>query len=264
MNETNSLFHYGVKGMKWGVIRYKNKQSTYNKKHLDNNTVRLGRKSIERTLNKYGKHKINNSDIINNLSYKGKDYISKNKYENRIKKQKNRLSLEENIKLVNYKNKDSRNCGNCALALELRLRGYDVKSLINENGLNIDNIYECFKNYKKDSIINFEKLNFNNVDKKTKGTFIKRTISKNILDKYNKKNSRGILFFPYQWGGHVINWIIDNKKIKFYDSQNPNLYIEGLFSYYKNDKLKKMKSIRLDNLDINEKNIFNYIKNREE
>ena len=184
-----------------------------------------------------------------------------------LKFQERKLSIAENLKKVNpmYSELDQSsymNCGNCSIAFEARMRGYDVTALGNTQGMLISNFGQFFKGFNENS---FHKVDIDDIkDPVTKGKVVKDTIKSSISKAYDG-NARGCIFLTHEYGSHYFNWVKDGDNIEFYDGQNPKANIDALFSMYKRHTRShsacQTTFFRLDDLEINEQNIKNVIKN---
>lgn len=193
--------------------------------------------------------------IFNNSKVFGKNFDSSLGLPRKTKS----LSIDEDIKSINpgYSRFDSRfnkNCGNCALAFEMRRRGYDVQARGNDVGMKISHLGEFFTGLKSESFIQMNPSDkILNSTGKEKGRLVKDMISSNISKQY-KGDASGALFFPHEFGSHWINWVKDSTGIHFYDGQNTKYNVDELFDMYKfhpNEFEAGLTSIRLDDLKVN-------------
>lgn len=180
MNE-NELYHYGVKGMKWGVRRWQNKDGTLTAAGKARAKGWNGDSNVGRNLQKYTsptRQKIKNELVsfplnfasmfvpglglavaaknvndIRKSEFDGNhDYTKKEgQYENLsdLKKKSVKTSSEEDVKLANPRlgrqSGKINNCTLCTAAMELRNRGYDVIARSKGSG----NINEIFSKWFK-------------------------------------------------------------------------------------------------------------------
>lgn len=159
------------------------------------------------------------------------------------------------------------NCGNCALAYEARLRGFDVRAAKNETGMTIAQMGSFFKNLRSDSIvsppINVPDLDFSSYDSIiNRGKQVKSQIESSLLSSY-PDGSRGALFFPGTNGSHWLSFEKVGKDIEWTNSQDLNLDIPQFFASYdykKNSFDAQLTAIRLDDLDFNN-NISSAVEN---
>lgn len=197
--------------------------------------------------------------------------------ENGLKLLDKQTSTLENRMIVNAKhsNIDANNCTQCAIAMALRHIGYDVEAGVKKNyvdrilkgealyggKINLkDAISECFVNGKK-AVLSTEGMtkNFNTYEK----------FSKQLLREY-PEGSFGAFSFKWDfgekginYGGHSLNWYIQDNKLMLYDASKPTSPLTAPYDYFKYiDDKRPMYIARLDNLKVNNKNIFKYIRNR--
>lgn len=293
----DELYHYGVKGMRWGIRKkydpHPRKKSSKQKRHIrkeksltdkQKKYIKIGAAAATTALAVYGGYKLYKSGNLDGIIDKGKNILGKDKSGKQIvdeyvsfgngieiKRMNKNLPIEEDIKLINPKfsifNKNyNMNCGNCTIGFELRRRGFDVEALGNSEGMKISHLGEFFSGLKSNSFIQM------NVDDKIlrakpsteRGKAIKQLMSSNISKQYDG-NARGTLFFPHTMGSHWINWVKEGNEVKFYDGQNPKIdLVNDLFAHYKyNPNLFEggLTSVRLDDLDIKQ-TIWTMVKNR--
>ncbi len=155
----------------------------------------------------------------------------------------------------------SHNCGNCAMAFEMRRRGIDVEALPNPTGVYTHTMGEFFNGFHDKTFCN-PIVSKEIVDLKyspMKGKLVQAAITQDMLKQY-PNGSRGCLQIQHNKGGHFISWIIENNEVKFYDAQDPSRNTLKLFARYQPYKKSKgrlvlkndsLKTTRLDDLSIN-------------
>lgn len=141
---------------------------------------------------------------------------------------------------------DNGNCGSCTMAFELQMRGYDVQSSKDIDGVTKDEVFAAFGMGEYDSSYNWYVDTTKERNKKyyTKGFLgLKSTtedekleMAKTDLEETIKErggdNQRG--FMSINWtksdkdengirnragGGHIFNYVVTNGEVKFYDAQ---------------------------------------------
>ena len=158
------------------------------------------------------------------------------------------------------------NCGNCAIAFEARLRGYNVEALGNPNGMAISHMGQFFKGFKSES---FKQIDIDpqqlasNVS--MRGKQVEQIMKQNILSQCSSSDGRGMLFFPADFGSHWVSWTKTGDNVTFHNSQDPSVdLVKQVFSHYRyhrNSVSAGLTSIRLDDLEFNTDNIHSVITN---
>lgn len=159
MRRKDELWHYGVKGMKWGIRRYQ----PYPKGHKGGQFVGVDKKTnqqkqgwVDPRLIIFGVGAVAELTAFTAIAItssiktkKAKKFEAKCELEREkatvekksgLKRQVEAKTDAENIKRVNpgYDNMDAtgtrNNCVNCTMAAELRMRGYEVQAKRNSDG----------------------------------------------------------------------------------------------------------------------------------
>lgn len=288
--------------MKWGVRRYQNKDGSLtaagrkkygsnqsnkksedsdNKSHLTDKQkkiLKIGAVAVTTAAVAYGGYKLVKSGKLDPLIDKGKDYLSKSGLMSKripidkntgLQLQKEKLSIADNLKKINpkYSLLDSSsytNCGNCSIAFEARMRGYDVTALGNKSGMRLSQFGEFFNGLSSNSFHKVDPIIPEGVSSAAKSKLVSDSI-KNTITKSYDGNARGCIFYTHEYGSHFFNWVKSGNDVKFYDGQNPKVDFDKLFSIYKrhtgSNSVYETTVVRLDDLEINSNNIKSIIKN---
>ena len=254
------------------------------KLHLTENqkkAIKIGAAVTATALIAYGGYRLTKSgkiDLSKMTNIAGKMFDKTTGLEKLVKPE----TMSETLKAVNPKYSDfdrryNMNCGNCAIAFEARLRGFNVEAAPNPVGMTISSMGQFFKGFKTESFKQIDidenlipKLDFDSVDFQSdlvkRSRLIESTMKQSVLSQCSNSDGRGMLFFPANFGSHWITWVKSGNDVTFDNPQNPSINLsEDLFPYYKyhkNSFSASMTSIRLDDLDINGDAIQSVIKNK--
>lgn len=203
-------------------------ESASGKRGLTDNQKRaiiIGASAAAAALAAYGMYRLKKSGKLDELINGGKSFIESKfgKQESSIggyKKLKKPETVEEALKNSNPTH-GSENCYKCVVASALRMCGLDVTATEDEAGRG-----ETFDQFGKVFRLNPD----NGKDVVYVGSPTVERFERNILKRY-KEGDIGAIGF--QWdgmklsgnrnhdpGGHTINWIIQNGKVRFFDTQN--------------------------------------------
>lgn len=200
---TNELYHFGIKGMHWGVRRYQNPDGSLTPK---------GQK-------RYGKRETKQQEgptrSPKGLSYKEID--------------------KDMVKSINSKYKGTSNCLNCSCAYAYN-RNHNTQFTATNNttsthGRSTDDIFKLFDNVKYHDLT------------PPNATFIMELPSASQAEKIIKqnKNTNGILHIRSMFGAHVFNYECDaNGKVTYIDCQTNKIYKN---SPYKSSQYVRVQSI---------------------
>ena len=257
--------------------------------------IKIGAGVAATALATYGAYRLYKSGKLDDIILKGRNKIASNiglDPENGLEMSKNKTLpnnwFEDSFlhnKSLEINNWDETNpgsmmnCGNCAIAFEAKMRGYQVCARDNPSGMAQFSIGSLFKGLKEESFakvdIDNNKLkslescvdeNFNvNIESlRNRGKQVEAAIKSTITKSYGSSDeARGMLFVPMTTGSHWVSWVKKGNEVKFINSQNNKInLVEDCFSLYtehRNNDSAALKAIRLDDLEFNNDNIRSVI-----
>lgn len=212
-DKQSDIYHYGVKGMRWGVITWidklkqrlgygiGNKRDSRNDKVLnERDVVNVGNSNLMKLSLK---NAITNLESKKDYDQKATDLLLKDPTSNAGKRWLDKSKQAYDKALIEFDSfkKFSENCPNCALAVELRKRGMDVKPK-GTGGKTAEQIHDVY------------------VNEKTK-------TCKNNKDfwnaaNYGKPGDHGTILGMYSniKGGHTFNYtVLKGGKVQLEDAQ---------------------------------------------
>ena len=243
----NYLAHHGIKGQRWGVRRYQNEDGSLTAEgrarkfdHKLNYKSYYGHK-VASTIANYGLAMIPGSSLmmtaimtktIYDTKFDRSDYLlNTKKTDGEIEKIKDMkkfnhdTSISEitDVKSVNPqhgKRGSVNNCTNCAIAIDMRSRGYDVQARKRGYGRAESEIAALYKNgsFKHPNFgVKYDKSLYRYSNQLIKASY------ENFCNAIESEgaNTRGIVSISYREGtsGHAFNYEVKNGKVTFYDGQ---------------------------------------------
>lgn len=274
MNE--ELYHYGVKGMKWGIRRDKYKKSNRRSKNKQSSESREGSNGFHLTskqkkaiavgatvvgaaLVTYGAYKLGAFDRFKSSGVKAVNNImgtpslkidpkkaTQVKAPSAVSKPKIG-DIGSALKGANPSGSKT-NCRACSMAFSLRMRGIDAEALGNVQGGSLsDAIKSSFKNARVSEMYDPTK----------------EKVNRYILRKF-EEGSHGVmsgeLKSPMGTFQHAFNWVVKDGAVQYVDGQNgmtdASRYLDWLSSN------KSVEISRLDNLEIDTDGLDRFVKRR--
>lgn len=257
-NESDELYHYGVKGMRWGVRKeYETKGRKKSSSALLGPKL-TGTRSIKETEHGYVNttvydelnFDIDRATIENYIKYDDPNrYASESearKKFNELPRFNARLSAIQQTQAVNHNapNLDRHfNCFECTLAYEMRRRGYNVQANEVWGGFPAE-VLHAFDVKDAFSIDTTTGLNFN-VSYESRAKECYKQMEEQCLAYGN--GARGMLGIYYpNGGGHAMSWVVENGEFKIIDNQAQDR--DGQEIFMCSDGTVKV--YRLDNADV--------------
>lgn len=213
----SDILHFGIKGMKWGVIRWKDKFTNMFQRFKRENAFGDKRDSSkDKVVDSLSVQSINNRSIARGSEQKASRLNWKASYlEREAKKAQNLNKNDEASKIFseskNYKEKSEylkkmselymHNCPKTTLALELKKRGINVQPKAKTHGIGMDKIREIYVN-ETTTKCNANKDFFN---------------SKN----YGKPGDHGAIYGVRNNGAHIFNYtVLKDGTVQLEDAQS--------------------------------------------
>lgn len=276
-NGSAVLYHYGVKGMKWGVRKeyepHPRKRNNQTKNGAAKFKYRTAAKDttgdILRTTAALSSATIIGLPIGIGLAmaanYREKKFIRNATDTTNIPEQpkrslsslpmkKRKMPPEEDCKNINdmWKQGGMNNCSNCILAFDMRRRGYDVSAApTNEPSVTYDLVKKMYKGNPDTLELGYsmKDLGFQN-NTVSIAEYSKRSYEKMIKDaeSHFPPGARGYIQTRKLGSdiGHVFSWERDEKGINFYDAQIGSSGKDLMYNF--SNVHSAFNLIRLDNL----------------
>ncbi len=232
--------------------------------------IKVGAAAVGTAIIAIGAYKLYKSGKLDKLIDKGKDKIE----ELKNKKANNKIEAKPWIEDINPGYKQTKdpafrmNCGNCAIAYEMRSRGMPAEALGNGSGMTKEKLLSCFTGIHDKTTLNLDNIkvpmSLSSLGTEERGKKVQDTIAKQISKAYKSSSSaRGTLFVPGPLGSHYISWEKQGRVVAFFNSQDTTRdLIKTCFAEYMptGDKVTSLMAIRLDDLEINMDAIKDFVK----
>ena len=279
------LYHHGIKGQRWGIRRFQNKDGSLTargkKRYSDGDSaskqesdetakkgltdkqkkaIKIGAAVVGTALVAYGGYKLYSGAGSKIDPDTGFRMINKNMSDadNLLAVNPGRvrfLSKEKNMEIING---SSTNCMLCTTAYEFRKRGLDVHAGLEKTGRGYmpdDLLPKLFKDYKGTT-----KIHSSTIDDLEPST---KTLLSNI-EKFARDQGPGTRGNTVVWwkqgGGHSMIWENIDGKIVFKDAQTNTIYDNFGEQILKHASLSKpVEMLRTDNLAINTDTAKNFL-----
>ena len=259
------LYHYGVKGMKWGIRRYQNEDGTLTSLGKTRREYRYQSKAerfakslptLPIDIIKSAPMTVVNSFLPYGVSLHSDKIVSAVRGVIANIDRKNTAKNAENLSNINKKTKNetvyedlekinpgygirygrSQNCGNCSIAMEMRRRGYDVQATRNDAGiLTEQELPKWFANpkFKKAGVSRNKGESYSDYSKRSFESLCSELESQGdgargiVTVKYTRKSLIGKKKYI---GGHAMFYENSNGKTRIYDGQRNKVDPYDVFS----------------------------------
>ena len=152
----------------------------------------------------------------------------------------------ENIAAVNPNKSNKQSEGTCAIAYDLRKRGYDVEVKDTDEAMSFKDIYDCYNKVNKDGKQTFKASMRASVKSPLESTEkYQKSVDEELTS--NKNGSRGVVSIKKTGDDKEtnINWEVKNGKVTYIDAKNNKTYSSlseidpeaNMVKYFRTDNL---------------------------
>lgn len=274
---SKELYHHGIKGQKWGVRRFRNKDGSLTARGKDRYGIGSGKRSIRLTDKQKRYLKIGAAVAVTGLAVYGAYKFGKNFNPSVYAKagdigglinDSSRLSeiaeeigvtriepgsIKDDINKSNPfydRNKSgyAHNCSHGSMAYTLRRLGFDCiakpMSMDEEGGISLAEMGRYFRGIRSAS----KKLQVSDNSQES--------LTRQLLQMCNNENGAvGIMEIRTNDGAHFINWENENGIVKVIDSQKPDFPDNAWFQLIDKYGIKDITAVRVDDLEIVTRNL---------
>lgn len=283
--ETNELMHYGVKGMKWGVRRFQNKDGTLtaagkarknkprygsekeeqssDRDHSKSDKTPLALLALRIPLDVITLNSIGLSQDVARISQAGKSFINDKVF----KKDREGCEVDKKTGLLlkktemtqkqdaarvnplvhNFDNNTKNNCMLCTSTYELRRRGFEVRAKKASYGYVDDEVNTWFPKAKLQTVEGYNK-------KGKPNTFAMiDNLEKELVKQGEGARGNLMVNWALTKGGHSMAYEVSGGKVQIIDAQIGKIYKKP--SSILSECMPQVVYARLDNVDFNPKTI---------
>lgn len=246
------LEHHGIKGQKWGVRR----GPPY---PLDSNSDRAIRSRTYKSNNKKRKASELKTTGWYSEVFDWDTFNPKSLFDLQLRRDDESVehlvydmnsTMRKEIEIGNGDPMMS-NCMNCATALELQFRGYDVRPRPSESGRKYKEMNDIFKGLDVDNY--GRSINYGRSPETKEDAYSNFIDTINLIDRDYPSNQRGMVHVGFKNGGaHIFNWFRDeNNKVSLADSQTGGVWRSNPTEYPSMfNQISDCRFFSTDNLEI--------------